>query len=252
MTTTKTQPTSNHRGPTQPEEPRDRLPDVDVTADRGAVPGRVHHLWNRLDTGELRRRRPRLPRGRRLPGDDPGPRGVPDDRDNRGRHRQGRLLLPGPGAPRQAHRGRLPGNDGLRDGHDDRRCARAAHDHSAGRPGRSARPRLGSGARVAGGGRERDGVPDRPALARLRLPFPVRTAVPHRPDPQVARCLGPDRLRAAHDRGRSRDLRSADQPGSSDPRRDLRGDVGVLAAHQGLHAGGVRRGTLPVSRAHPG
>ncbi len=35
---------------------------------------------------------------------------------------------------------------------------------------------------------------------------------PHRADPQVAGRLGPDRLRAAPDRGRGRDLRSPDQP----------------------------------------
>ena len=127
--------------------PADRFPDVDLTADRQPVPGRVRHLRNRFDPGELRRRRPRLPRERRLPEDHPGPRGVPDDRDHRGRHRQGGLLLPGPGAPRQAHRGGLPGHDDLRDGDDDRRSARAADDHSARRPGRrsgsraSTRPR---------------------------------------------------------------------------------------------------------------
>ena len=94
---------------------------------------------------------------------------------------------------------------------------------------------------IARGRRERDGVPDRPALARVRVPVPVRSAVPHRAGPQVAGGMGPGRLRPAPGRRRRRDLRRPHQPRAAHPRRHLRGHPRDLAPGQGLHAGGLRR-----------
>jgi hypothetical protein len=119
----------HHRQPTAPQPCADRSrttsaddePDVVLAPDRCTVPGRLPRLRHRRHPGELRRRRPRLPRRRQRTADDSGARGLPDDRNRRDRHRQGRVLLPSPGTARQTDRRGVPGHDDLREGHDDRR-----------------------------------------------------------------------------------------------------------------------------------
>ena len=70
--TPRDRPTGTATGPPTPVP--DGRPDVVLATDRGTVPGRVPRLRHRLHPGELRRRRPRLPRRRQCTADHPGTR----------------------------------------------------------------------------------------------------------------------------------------------------------------------------------